>query len=243
MKVFYGLTNYSQFNCLPEGINVTISARWLMKSQSARKSLYKYRTKFQDVMLDSGAFGAYFYDKGYTYTPEDYLELVDEVNPDLWVTMDVPCDVENSMVARERIEKTVENTQKLYGRHEGFISVIQGWEIKDYIYCINLLQKKSLLTPIVGIGSICRRFAQREITNIARNVKANIPSSIKLHGFGIKISSFSWNFGEMRNYFVSIDTAAWQFNIKKCSEIPTFFARYQKRLQFLLNEPYQLQLL
>lgn len=83
MKVFYGLTNYSQFKRLPEGINVTISARWLMKSQSAQKSLYKYRAKFQDVMLDSGAFGAYFYDKGYTYTPEDYLKLVDEVNPDL----------------------------------------------------------------------------------------------------------------------------------------------------------------
>ena len=60
MKVFYGLTNYSQFKQLPAGINVTISARWLMKSQSARKCLKKYRAKFQEIMLDSGAFGAYF---------------------------------------------------------------------------------------------------------------------------------------------------------------------------------------
>jgi hypothetical protein len=252
MIIFYGLTNDSQFRLLPEGINITISARWLMKSQSARKSLLKYRTKFQSLLLDSGAFGAYFYDKGYTYTPDEYFKLVEEIDADFWVTMDIPCDVQSSMMVKERIVRTVENTRNLCNRRDGFISVVQGWDINDYIFCLNLLREHSLITPIMGIGSICRRFAQSEIVGIARNIKANIPETVKLHGFGVKLSALYWNNGEIRNYLSSVDTAAWQFNIagsgnhwriKKCSEIPFFFEQYQKRMEAILEGPYQLTVL
>lgn len=252
MKVYYGLTNYSQLKRLTRDLDILVSARMLIK-MAADSVAYKYISEFRSVMLDSGAFGSAFWDGGYTYEPNDYLKIVEKVKPEYWVTMDVPCEpnIMPELSTQERIEKTVANTKALIpAPFPGLLPVIQGWEVADYLRCIDLMQQEDILKPVMGIGSICRRGKQEAIINIVRHIAQRLPG-VKFHAFGVKISTLNYNHGEILNYLDSLDTAAWQFNEKDelggwrprtIKELAKRLEGYRTKLNSRKEGPYQLVL-
>ena len=252
MELYYGLTSFSQLKRLPRDMNILVSARMLIK-MSISTVAYKYISEFRSVMLDSGAFGCAFWDGGYTYNTDDYLRIVEKVMPEYWVTMDVPCEpnIMPHLSVLERIKKTVENTEILStAPFSGFLPVIQGWEVEEYLHCIDLLEGAGQIKPIMGIGSICRRGKQEQILNIVRHISQRLPS-IKFHAFGIKINTLNYNHGEILNYLDSLDTAAWQFNGKDelggwrprtYQEIYRRLLGYKEKLNKRVSGPHQLVL-
>lgn len=252
MKVYYGLTNHSQLKRIPRDLDIMVSARMLMKMRTSSVA-YKYISEFRSVMLDSGAFGSAFWDGGYTYGPDDYLKIVEKVRPDWWVTMDYPCEpnILPNLSTQERIEKTVQNTKILCtAPAPGFLPVIQGWAVDDYLYCAKRMEEEGLILPVMGIGSICRRGSQGEIVAIVAALANRLPE-IKFHAFGVKINTLNYNNGEILNYLDSLDTAAWQFNEKdelggwrprSHQEISKRLIGYRDKLNRKLSGPYQLVL-
>lgn len=253
IKVYYGLTNCSQLKRLPRELDILVSARMLIK-MSINSIAYKYISEFRSVMLDSGAFGCAFWDGGYTYGPDDYLELVDRIRPEYWVTMDYPCEpnIMPELSTTDRIAKTVENTKILNAApFPGLLPVVQGWEPMEYIFCAELMESEGLLKPVMGIGSICRRGKQEPIVNIIRHVSQRLPN-VKFHAFGVKINTLNYNNGEILNYLDSLDTAAWQFNEKDelggwrprtHQEILKRLEGYQDKLNKKIQGSYQLKLI
>lgn len=253
MKIFYGLTNHSQLKPgrLPTDIDILVSARFLMPLPE-RSPVFEYLQGFGELFLDSGAFGSAFWDGGYTYSCANYLDLVERVQPDWWATMDYPCEPSiryggGNLTTAQRISRTVENTAWL-AEHDlaGFVPVIQGWEITDYLHCADLLEAAGLLRPVMGVGSICRRGSQANVVAILRALRARLPD-VRFHAFGAKLATCTYANGEALNYLHSIDTAAWQFkkdaNGKrlplKVSTFPAQFCAYRAKLERLLAGPYQ----
>lgn len=252
MKVYYGLTNYSQLKRLTRELDILVSARMLIK-MNTNSVAYKYISEFRSVILDSGAFGSAFWDGGYTYGFEDYLKIVEKVMPEFWVTMDYPCEpnIMPEMSVRNRIKKTVFNTKELStAPFPGLLPVIQGWSVEDYLHCIDQMEKADLIRPVMGIGSICRRGKQEPIVNIVRHISERLPG-IKFHAFGVKVNTLNYNNGELLNYLDSLDTAAWQFNEKDelggwrprtLKELARRLEGYRDKLNQRINEPHQLVL-
>lgn len=215
IKVYYGLTNHSQVKRTSRQIPIMISGRWLLKIKP-KSCLFNYLAEYVSVFLDSGAFGAAFYDGGFNYTVDEYTALVKRLKPEFWASMDYPCEpnVRNGMSVDERIHLTVENAVRLDKENIfGFVPVIQGWLPSEYLYCIDALEAEGLIKPVMGIGSICRRGKQEPIVEIIRHLCERLPR-VKFHAFGVKINTLKYNNGEILNYLDSIDTAAWQFNEK-----------------------------
>lgn len=250
LKVYYGLTNYSQLKRMQRDLPIMVSGRWLIKLPSTSIA-FQYMSEYTSVFLDSGAFGAAKYDGGFTYTPDEYLELVHYTRPELWASMDYPCEpsVRNGQTIEERLRLTVDNAAILAKSGiPGFIPVIQGWEPSDYLACIDMMEAAGLVRTVMGIGTLCRRGSQQQIVNIVRHLSSRLPAT-KFHAFGVKISTLKCNHGEALNYLESIDTAAWQFNEKDelggwrprtHQELVRRLEGYKKKLNRRVEGPYQL---
>lgn len=255
IKVYYGLTNHSQLKRLPADANIMVSARWLLK-WPWRSIAFDYLKRFNSLFLDSGAYGSALNDGGFRYSPDDYLSLVGKVQPDYWSSMDVCCEpsLPLSMTTRERVQETVRLAEILSrAPYPGFLPVIQGWRVSDYLYCIELLTRKGLIYPVMGIGSLCRRGKVEPILRVLREIHNSLPG-VKFHTFGAKIRVLTYSLGEAQNYIHSIDTAAWQ--IKRVKDAGYYakwrdhradcylamFKDYRQRLSTILSEPFQLVL-
>jgi len=250
MDIYYGVTNYSQLRALPADTNIMISARWLI-SLPRDSVAFEYAKRFKSVFLDSGAFGAHFYDRGFKFTMDEYIDLVRFMKPNLWSSMDVPCEphlIPISMSTAERIERTV-NDARYLAHHgpPGFVPVIQGWEVGDYLHCADLMESHGLIRLVMGIGSLCRRGSQAEVVAIVRELHRRLPN-VKFHAFGIKLNALGYNRGEILNYLHSLDTAAWQFRKRSdgkrvpisCREFPKLFDDYSGKLNSKTAGPYQI---
>lgn len=258
IEVFFGVTSHSQLKRLPRDISIMVSARWLLKWP--RKSVaFEYLKEYKRVFLDSGAFGSAFYDGGFQYTLDAYIELVKIVKPDYWVSMDFPCEasIMPGMNTTERIQRSIDNNIIL-NRHgiSGFVPVVQGWQVEDYCYCCYLMDHFKLVRPVMGIGSVCRRGSQKAVLNVIRAVHNCFHDyghlDVKYHAFGIKIRTLQCQHGEVQNYLHSFDTAAWQMDGKderggwrNCSGPGEALKRlhsYNTKINRLITGPYQLSL-
>ncbi len=213
MKVYYGLTSHTQLKRSPRDIDVMLSARWLIK-KSSDSVVWSYIKEFKSWFLDSGAFGSFFYDGGFNITLDQYIDFVDRVKPDYWISMDMPCEphiIQSPLNTHERIEFTIDNTKILAKTNlPGFVPVIQGWTVDDYLYCANRMKFEGLIRPYMAVGSLCRRGSQKDIVAILAALKQSLPHT-QFHGLGTKINALIYNNGEAMNYLDSLDTSAWQF--------------------------------
>lgn len=72
-----------------------------------------------------------------------------------------------------------------------WIYVLQGWVLDDYLAHLEAYQRSGVdLTaePIVGLGTVCRRQATREIAAIVWTLACH---GLRLHGFGAKTSGLT----------------------------------------------------
>lgn len=92
-----------------------------------------------------------------------------------------------------------------------FIPVLQGWNRGDYLRCVEMYADAGIdLTtlPLVGIGSVCRRQATKEIDVLVQELARG---DIRLHGFGVKMDGLA-RYGA---WLESSDSLAWSLGARK----------------------------
>ena len=170
--------------------------------------------------LDSGGFTELNMNGGWSITPQQYVERVNEINktPNLkWAAQqDWMCEPhmieKTGLTVKEHIRRTVDNFLELRDLNcdVHIIPVLQGWELDDYKTCFERFEAQGVdlrSEPIVGLGSVCRRQATSEIENIVSYFHAK---DLKLHGFGVKINGMK-RYGEMLH---SADSLAWSYGAR-----------------------------
>ncbi len=183
--------------------------------------LRRQKTPFKNMAklkwsLDSGGFSEIAKHGRWTHTPEQYVEAIEQYKEQLgnlvWAAqMDWMC--EPHMIAKSGLsidhhqQLTVENYCILrdLAPHLPIIPVIQGWELDDYIRCIDLFASAGVdlrRNARVGVGSVCRRQATREIEDLFRDLSNY---GLRMHGFGVKTAGVA-RYGR---FMTSADSMAW----------------------------------
>lgn len=107
-----------------------------------------------------------------------------------------------------------------------WMPVLQGWEPDDYIECADMYRAAGVNladSPVVGIGSVCRRSSTREIADVVSVISALDLSS---HWFGVKLSGVELGpvaQGTVRHGdgtrlphgAASLDSMAWSFDARR----------------------------
>jgi hypothetical protein len=113
----------------------------------------------------------------------------------------------------EHQRRTVDNYLELIDLAPdlGFVPVLQGWEMDDYHRHADAYADAGVdLTalPVVGIGSVCRRQASRQIAGIFDSL---LQRGLRMHGFGVKIAGL----GMYADSLVSADSLAWSYGARQ----------------------------
>jgi hypothetical protein len=99
-----------------------------------------------------------------------------------------------------------------------FAPVLQGWQLPDYLRCVDLYQRAGVdlaAVPIVGVGSVCRRQGTKEAARIITALTERVPG-IRLHGFGIKTTGLA-DYGHL---LASADSMAWSYHARRRAPLP-----------------------
>jgi hypothetical protein len=165
-------------------------------------------------MMDSGAYSVIKIHARYPYSAVDYFQGIEKWNPDISWTMDYPCEPDLQRKAgynpKQSMAMTIENQKKLLDLGAKTQMVVQGWELRDYLQNLDMIKENGLLTERLGIGSVCRRGQDKQISLIIRTIKQNVPGWVKLHGFGIKISVLKRT--DSLYHLHSADSQSWDYN-------------------------------
>jgi queuine/archaeosine tRNA-ribosyltransferase len=200
-------------------------------------------------MMDSGAFAVIQKYGKYPFTPEEYASGIQKWHPDIAWTMDYPCEPfvqkRGDYNPRKSQEMTIDNQIRLLDLNTNTQMVVQGWTVQDYLENLDRIKEQGLLTEHLGIGSVCRRGQNREIARIVRAIHNNVPSWVKLHGFGIKVSVLKDT--DARFYLHSVDSQSWgyemrygdwlrgQYNGKTWKDKAPNLKSYVSRIESMLN--------
>jgi hypothetical protein len=204
---------------------------WLRRSSVplfiSHRRLQRYKGALPKAIgpwaCDSGGFTALNKPAGqWDMTESEYIDAVsryvEEVGMLQWAApMDWMCEpkvVRNTgLTVTEHQHRTVDNYVSL--RDEApqlpFIPVLQGYEPSDYDRCIAMYDAAGVdlwKTPLVGLGTMCRRQATDEIDRIVSDLAL---SGLSLHGFGIKIrglKKYGWA-------LTSADSMSWSIRARK----------------------------
>jgi hypothetical protein len=185
----------------------------VMLSYNFLRTIKKPWNMDKSWMMDSGAFSVILKYGKYPYTTEEYAKAISQWHPDIAWTMDYPC--EQSVRAKGNYdpltaqEMTINNQIHLLDTNANTQMVVQGWTVSDYLQNIDRIKEQGLLTERLGIGSVCRRGQNREIARIIRAIHNNVPSWVKLHGFGIKTSVIANT--DAKFYLHSADSQSWDY--------------------------------
>lgn len=170
----------------------------------------------QELFLDSGGFSFFYKSGDYEFKLYQYVNLAYELEPDYVAVMDYPCEPEVSRKKYktniERIHQTLDNALKLVdlAPELPWVMVVQGYTPAEYLWCLDLIKERELVTKTMAIGSLCVRKKIGEAWKVIKLVKAELPGWVRLHGFGVDL-----RFLRNRNIFhalYSTDTAAWKMN-------------------------------
>jgi hypothetical protein len=230
----------------------------------SRRRLHKRRTlprAAERWALDSGGFTEMHKYGEWRLSSSDYASQVkryaDEIGrldwaaPQDWMCEQSALGMSGRTVA-EHQDLTVQNFLDLRQRlGELVIPVLQGWEFDDYQRCVELYDKAGVdLTKesTVGLGSVCRREADREITRIIDSLQP-----LRLHAFGVKGESYV----RCEHLLASADSMAWSYTARydmplpghthrRCHHCQVYALRWRSRLlartrQLRLFQPHQQQ--
>lgn len=173
-----------------------------------------------NLFIDSGGY-SFMKGKGeYTTSNSEYLRFIKKHKPEIFALRDYPCEPD----VLEEHNRTVEQHQRMTTkRHRQLlelwesawwtksqpVSVLQGWELEDYIQHLDQLRDNGVLTDYVGIGSVCRRNQDEDIKEIILRVREELPSSTNLHAFGVKKNIL--RFPEALEALNSADSMAYEY--------------------------------
>ncbi|MFI6818698.1 hypothetical protein ACIBG7_40310 [Nonomuraea sp. NPDC050328] len=147
---------------------------------------------------------------------------------------------------REHLHRTVDNflTLRQLAPDLKIFPVVQGWELDDYLHCVELYAAAGVdlaALPLVGIGSVCRRQSTAEIGQIVTTLAG---LGLRLHGFGVK------TLGLLRygSYLTSADSMAWSKDAfhspplpgcvhRNCANCLLYAVQWRARLLARLHTP------
>jgi hypothetical protein len=147
----------------------------------------------------------------------DHIGSLDWVAPQDWMC-EPAITAKTGRTIRDHQHATVASVCDLRARVEGVpvVPVLQGWRLGDYLRCVELYDAAGIdLTaePTVGLGSVCRRQATREIAVLAAELAGH---GIALHGFGVKTTGLTL----YARRLVSADSMAWSYNGRHHAPLP-----------------------
>lgn len=180
------------------------------------------------VAADCGGFVATFKWGGkYRYSPEQYIEWLDALQPEWAAMMDYCCENEITTgkhgIVRERQQLTTGMAYRLWDdcKHKPWVWVptIQGWTVADYIK--HATEMKPLIEEMkafyeargqgdlfrVGIGTLCAR-ASAEMIRLVVEAVTSILGDCKIHLWGVKLGVFRMSIA-LSKWVTSVDSAAW----------------------------------
>lgn len=177
--------------------------------------------------MDSGGFTelslrGYWSVSAKQYTEEAYawseaIGGLDWAAPQDWMCEPVML-AKTGKTVLEHQERTVASVLELRALEPRiqWIPVIQGWDVADYIRCVDMYDKAGLplhLESTVGVGSVCRRQGTQEIANLLETLSRD---GLKLHGFGVKAKGLE----KAAPYLKSADSMAWSFRARRSDPLP-----------------------
>ena len=175
-----------------------------------------------DVALDSAGYVAMSKYRGFPWTPNQYLDLVESWPWTWWASMDQCVEPEVAGCPLSIYMRMAE-TCRMYGelrsmaRDRGLkdpMPVLQGWEVDHYKWC---LDRMPLIEwpDLIGVGSMCRRqvHGPNGLLAVVEAMDRELPKHVKLHLFGIKGTSLSYLSEHPR--VRSTDSQAWDFAARR----------------------------
>lgn len=177
-------------------------------------------------MLDSGAFSEIATHGKWTVAPAQYALEVERfarevgslaaVSQQDWMCEPRMLKKTGLTIARHQ-SNTVRNYLELRDLGvDRLFPVLQGWTSDDYHRHVELYDDHGVQLdqlPVVGIGSVCRRQAEDEISQVLHSVSS---LGIKLHGFGVKMQGLAKGGCALH----SADSMAWSFSARREAPLP-----------------------
>lgn len=173
-------------------------------------------SEIENLFIDSGGY-SFMLGKGeYGTSNKEYLNFIEQHQPELFALRDYPCEPEvleeHNRTVDDHLKATTEKHKELLNLMSSFniesqpVSVIQGWELNDYLKHLKMMKNEGTLTDYVAIGSVCRRNQDQEIREIISEINDRIGDR-KLHAFGVKNNVL--RFENIRNNLDSADSLAY----------------------------------
>ena len=171
-----------------------------------------------DAALDSAGFVAMARYRGFPWTIEQYLDLV-ESWPWAWYASWDQC-VEPEIASSKidvyfRLAETCRllSEVRMRARDRGLpdpMPVVQGWEVDHYRWSLDHLPLASW-PKLLGVGSMCRRHVHgpNGILAIVEALDRVLPDGVGLHLFGVKGTALRFLSDHPR--IASVDSMAWDF--------------------------------
>ena len=171
------------------------------------------------VDLDSAGFVAHKRYGGFPWTIDAYLALARTYPFRRFASLDYCVEEEiasDPILVTERISRTVGANRECYrlakmdGIADRFMPVLQGRTPDDYARCADALSDILEKTPVVGVGSMCRRVTNGSdgLIAVVEKLDRILPSSIRLHCFGVKGPALS-KLSLINGRVASIDSQAY----------------------------------
>ncbi len=176
--------------------------------------------------LDSGGFTEVSTYGEWRTTPRAYVEAVARYDSEIgrmeWAApQDYMCEPwiteKTGLTVAEHQARTVANyveLTRLWPEYSDdscpFMPVLQGWHPADYLACTERYADAGVdleASPLVGLGSVCRRQATDQIGALIEQLSAKYA----LHGFGCKTLGIA-RYGHL---LASADSMAWSFNARR----------------------------
>lgn len=178
-----------------------------------------------DVAADCGGFVNMKKHGCYTYTPETYIEWLETFNPRWAAIFDFCCEEEVAGSEGIVVDRQMQGLRMIDYFWNNFrdcswawVPTIQGWKLEDYERHARMLKSRIEAMQLhyfkqgnnefrVGIGTLCRRGAAKEIQSIVWAVR-NVLPGVPLHLWGVKQTVLSSK-DSLPEEVVSCDSAAW----------------------------------
>lgn len=194
-----------------------LSARRILRRRSGGRG--RLRRAVVPLFIDSGAFSEVSKHGGWTWPAHDFAAFVEASARELGTVehagiqdwMCEPWIVEKTgLTVEEHQRRTIASFLELRRLAPAvpWVFTLQGYTARDYLRCAQMGEDEGIRLedqPIVGLGSVCRRSRTPEIEATVAEVKAGLPSRVRLHGYGVKSE------GAMLSCWglASVDSMAW----------------------------------
>lgn len=207
------------------GLHMPSMAQRFERCMVSVNVLWRRRSDFAvgDWMLDSGAFTEITTHGGYRYGVEAYAEqirrwkrcgrLLSATTQD-YMTEPFVLRITGKTVA-EHQALTIERYDALLAQDTGvyILPVLQGYRPAEYVDHVRQYGQRLGPDSWVGVGSVCKRNADRgAIERVLNAIKSERPD-LRLHGFGLKTTALESSM--VRELLWSADSMAWSFAARK----------------------------